>query len=84
MKFKDENRAKQLVVEIVSSEFVDVVSGKGLFFNEGIVYDNRFTHITSDTDYPLIEQKLKSIINLINNNPSLVFNDLEDELWYLV
>jgi len=84
MKFKDEVKAKQLVVEIVSSEYVDIVSGEGLFFNENIVYDNRFSHITNDGEYSLIEQKVKSIVKLINENPSLVYKDLEDELWYMI
>lgn len=84
MKFKDENKAKKLVAEIVSSEYVDVVEGKGLFFNDGIIYDNDFTHITNDVDYPLIAQKLKAIVDLVNEDPSLVFKDLEDELWYMV
>lgn len=84
MKFKDENKAKQLVVEIVSSEYVDIVEGQGLFFNDGIIYDNRFSHITGDVEYPLIEQKIKSIVELVNGDPTLVFKDLEDELWYMV
>lgn len=84
MKFKDENKAKQLVAEIASSDYLEVVSGKGLFFNDGIVYDNDFTHITNDVDYPLIEQKLKAIVELVNEDPTLVFKDLEDELWYMV
>jgi len=84
MKFKDENKAKQLVVEIVSSEYVDIVSGKGLFFNDSIIYDVNFSHITNDSEYYLIEEKLKSIVNLINQDPKLVHKDLEDELWYMV
>lgn len=84
MKFKDENKAKQLVTEIVSSEYVSIVSGEGLFFNDNILYDNRFTHITNDEEYSLIEQKVKSIVKLINEDPSLVYKDLEDELWYMV
>jgi translation initiation factor 6 (eIF-6) len=84
MKFKDENKTKQLVVEIMSSEYVDVVSGKGLVFNESIIYDKDFSHITNDGEYSLIEEKIKSIVNLINNNPTLVHKDLEDELWYMV
>ena len=63
---------------------MEIVSGKGLFFNDGIVYDNDFTHITNDVDYPLIEQKLKAIVELVNGDPSLVFKDIEDELWYMV
>lgn len=84
MNFKDENKAKQLVSEIVSSEYVDIVSGKGLFFNEGIIYDKNFSHITNDVEYPLIEEKIKSIVNLINEDPNLVHKDLEEELWYMV
>lgn len=84
MKFKDENKTKQLAVEIMSSEYIDVVSGKGLIFNENIIYDKNFSHITNDSEYPLIEEKIKSIVNLINDNPTLVHKDLEDELWYMV
>lgn len=84
MKFKDENKTKQLVVEIMSSEYVEVVSGKGLFFNENIIYDQDFSHITNDSEYPLIEEKIKSIVNLVNGDPTLVYKDLEDELWYMV
>jgi hypothetical protein len=84
MNFKDENKAKKLVSEIVSSEYVDIVSGKGLFFNEGIIYDKNFSYITNDVEYHLIEEKIKSIVNLINENPNLVHKDLEEELWYMV
>jgi len=84
MKFKDENKTKQLVVEIMSSEYVDVISGKGLVFNENIIYDKNFSHITNDSEYSLIEEKIKSIVNLINEDPTLVHKDLEDELWYMV
>lgn len=75
---------KQLVVEIMSSEYVDIVSGKGLVFNENIIYDKDFSHITNNIEYPLIEEKIKSIVSLINGNPTLVHKDLEDELWYMI
>jgi len=84
MKFKDENKTKQLVAEIMSSEYVDIISGKGLVFNENIIYDKNFSHITNDSEYSLIEEKIKSIVNLINEDPTLVHKDLEDELWYMV
>lgn len=84
MKFKNEDKVKQLVVEIMSSDYVDVVSGKGLYFNGSIVYDKNFSHITSSVEYPLIEEKIKSIVKLINDYPNLVHKDLEDELWYMV
>jgi len=84
MVFKNEEKAKQLIVEIVSSEYVDIIPGKGLHFNDDIVYDKNFLHITNDDEYSLIEEKIKLIVNLINENPDLVHKDLEDELWYMV
>lgn len=84
MVFKNEEKAKQLIVEIVSSEYVDIIPGKGLYFNNDIVYDKNFSHITNDDEYSLIEEKLKSIVKLINDDPNLVHKDLEDELWYMV
>jgi|688.fasta_scaffold1312538_2 hypothetical protein len=84
MVFKNEEKAKQLIVEIVSSEYVDIIPGKGLYFNDDIVYDKNFSHITNDDEYSLIEEKLKSIVKLINDDPNLVHKDLEDELWYMV
>ena len=81
---ENENRMKELMVEIISSEYVDIVSGKGLYFNESITYDNRYSHITENEHYPFVEQKLKSIINLINEDTSLVHKDVETELWYMV
>jgi hypothetical protein len=84
MVFKNEEKSKQLIVEIVSSEYVDIIPGKGLYFNDDIVYDKNFSHITNDDEYSLIEEKLKSIVKLINDDPNLVHKDLEDELWYMV
>jgi hypothetical protein len=84
MRFKDENKAKQMVIEIMSSDYVDIISGKGLIFNNNIIYDTNFSHITNDEEYPVIEQKINSLVNLINENPSLVDKDLEDELWFMV
>lgn len=68
----------------MSSDYVDIISGKGLIFNNNIIYDINFSHITNDEEYPVIEQKINSLVNLINENPSLVDKDLEDELWFMV
>lgn len=75
---------KQLVAEIISSEYVDIVSGKGLNFDESIVYDKRYSHITENEEYPMAIEKVNAIINLVNENPSLVNKDVETELWNMV
>jgi len=79
-----ETKMKNLLTEVISSEYVDIVSGKGLYFDDSIIYDKNYSHITNDDDYVVVEEKLKSIIKLINENPKLVHKDVEDELWYMV
>lgn len=79
-----ETKMKNLLTEVISSEYVDIVSGKGLHFDDSIIYDKNYSHITNDDDYVVVEEKLKSIIKLINENPKLVHKDVEDELWYMV
>jgi hypothetical protein len=79
-----ETKMKNLLTEVISSEYVDIVSGKGLHFDDSIIYDKNYSHITNDDDYVVVEEKLKSIVKLINENPKLVHKDVEDELWYMV
>jgi hypothetical protein len=84
MSIDKETKMKNLVTEVISSEYVDIVSGKGLHFDDSIIYDKNYSHITNDDDYVVVEEKLKSIVKLINENPKLVHKDVEDELWYMV
>ena len=84
MSIDKETKMKNLLTEVISSEYVDIVSGKGLHFDDSIIYDKNYSHITNDDDYMVVEEKLKSIIKLINENPKLVHKDVEDELWYMV
>ena len=84
MSIDKETKMKNLLTEVISSEYVDIVSGKGLYFDDSIIYDKNYSHITNDDDYVVVEEKLKSIVKLINENPKLVHKDVEDELWYMV
>jgi hypothetical protein len=84
MSIDKETKMKNLLTEVISSEYVDIVSGKGLHFDDSIIYDKNYSHITNDDDYVVVEEKLKSIVKLINENPKLVHKDVEDELWYMV
>lgn len=80
-----ENRMKELAVEILKSDYVNIVPVKGLSFDDySITYDKRFTHIVEHKDYPIVRGKLKSIIKLINETPELINKDLETELWYMI
>jgi len=83
MVFKDENKAKEIIVEIFNSDYVNIIEGKGIVYDNGIIYDKNFSHITNNSEFNLIEQKLKTIINTVNNNPDLVYMDIETELWLI-
>jgi hypothetical protein len=82
--FKDETKANEMVSKVMSSDYVDLVNGIGLFFSDDIEYDEDYNHITKDNEYPLIKEKVNNIIKLVNNNPPMVYKDLESELWYMV
>ena len=84
MEFKDETKAKEMVAKIMSSKYIELVSGIGLFFNDEIDYDKDYNHITKDKEYNLLKEKVKKIIKLVNDNPPMVHKDLENELWYMV
>ena len=84
MGFKDETKAKEMVTKIMSSDYIELVNGIGLFFNDDIEYDEDYNHITKDEEYQLLKQKVKKIIKFVNDNPPMVHKDLENELWYMV
>jgi hypothetical protein len=85
MFIKDENRAKELLIEAIESDYVDLIPGVGINYDDvSIEYDVRYTHLTENEDYPLIKRKIKRIFKLINNDPSLVDADIETDLWYRV
>lgn len=85
MFIKDENRAKELLVEAIQSDYVDLVPGIGIEYDEvAIEYDPEYKYLTEDEDYPLVKRKIKRIFKLLNNDPSLVDADIETDLWYRV
>jgi len=85
MIIQKEDMIKQQLVEVMSSEYAYTLPGVGLFFDDiSIVYDQRYAHIVDSEDYPIIEQKVKGIFELVNQDPTLADKDIETELWYMV
>lgn len=84
MEFKDETKAKEMVAKIMSSGYIELANGVGLFFSDDIEHDEDYNRITKDDEYPLIKEKVEKIIKLVNDNPPMVYKDLGDELWYMV
>ena len=78
-------KMKELALEIINSDYVDIVPTKGLSFDDySITYDGNYSHITDHDDYPIIRRKLKMIVKLINATPELIHKDFETELWPMV
>lgn len=68
-------------------KFVDMcdlisVDSKGQFFFDSV--DVEFTDIYTDVDYPLLVEKMTKLINLINEDNSLIEKDVQDELWFML
>lgn len=51
---------------------------------ENLELDNDFEYITSDESYPMLKNKMKNLITLINKDYSIIEKDIETEIWDLV
>lgn len=79
---KRDNRMKELALEIIKSDYIDIVPTKGLSFDDySITYDGNYAHIVDHEDYPIIRRKLKMIVKFINETPEFIHKDFETELW---
>ena len=58
------------------------VDSKGQFFFDSV--DVEFTDIYTDIDYPVLVEKMTKLINLINEDNSLIEKDVQDELWFML
>lgn len=58
------------------------VNSKGQFFFDSV--DVEFTEVYSDTDYPVLKEKMDKLIGLINEDNSLIEKDVQDELWLML
>jgi hypothetical protein len=57
--------------------------GKFRFPFDGIQHDGKFETIVKSEDYPLLEEKLKNLLVLINQDMTKINQDTE-ELWEVI
>ena len=61
------------------------LTGKGfVYFYDRIKYDDDYSHLTEDKDYPLLKKKMEKFLTLVNNDYSLGNKDIETEIWDLL
>ena len=51
---------------------------------ENLQYDDDWSQFINDSDYPILESKMKNLINLVNSDNSVLEKDVETEIWEMV
>lgn len=73
---------KNMIEKFVSMCELISVNSKGQFFFDSV--DVEFTEVYTDTDYPVLKEKMDKLIGLINEDNSLIEKDVQDELWLML
>lgn len=73
---------KNMIDKFVNMCELISVNSKGQFFFDSV--DVEFTEVYSDTDYPVLKEKMDKLIGLINEDNSLIEKDVQDELWLML
>ena len=74
-------QAELKVKFIEMCKFIEVSNNKVVCIFEDI---EDHSELTSDEDYPILKEKMVKILDLVNKNESLIFRDIETELWDMV
>lgn len=61
------------------------IGAKGVLFfnNENFTHDASYIDLNKDSDLPYLMEKMNNMLTLINNDPELVDEDIEEYLWKL-
>ena len=61
------------------------IGAKGVLFfnNENFTHDASYIDLNEDSDLPYLMEKMNNMLTLINNDPELVDEDIEEYLWKL-
>jgi len=51
---------------------------------DAISHYEEYQNIYKSEEYPLLEEKMKNLLTLVNSDQSMTGKDIEDELWYLI
>lgn len=58
--------------------------GKFFCMFENLEYDDDFQYIVSSNHYPILKEKMNKLVELVNNDLSLLDKDVETELWQML
>jgi len=78
----ENQKLKNMFVKMCSLSYFD---GDMLYFPATDV--DHLTHmkeIRENENYPFLLEKMDNLMILLNENPTLIDKDIEDELWYMI
>ena len=70
-------------VEMCKLIFVNS-KGEFCFPFEDLTHDDDWSQFINHSDYPILESKMKKLINLVNSDNSVLEKDVETEIWEMV
>jgi len=74
---------KDKFIEMCKLIFVNS-KGDFCFPYENLQHDDDWSQFINDSDYPILESKMKNLINLVNSDNSVLEKDVETEIWEMV
>jgi len=74
---------KNKFIEMCKLIFVNS-KGEFCFPYENLQHDDDWFQFINDSDYPILESKMKNLINLVNSDNSVLEKDVETEIREMV
>lgn len=74
---------KDKFVEMCKLIFINV-KGEFVFPIDSLLYDNDYQDFLNHTDWPILENKMKNLISIMNSDISILGKDVETEIWDLI
>lgn len=80
---KEEKKLQEKFLNLCKRLFISYDKDLHFPFNQ-IEYGRDYIDIKNDPDYPILKEKMKNLLILINSNRNLIDADIEDVLWHMI
>lgn len=78
----EDSKLKEMFVKMCSLSYFD---GDVMYFPaEDVEFIADMREIRENENYSILLEKMETLMNMINDNPTLIEKDIETELWYMI
>lgn len=74
---------KDKFAELCSMIFINS-EGKFIFPVDNLIYDGDWSDFLNHKDWIILDSKMSNLINLLNQDHSILEKDVQDEIWDMV